>query len=35
MCGCFNLNSYLFLGKKKKKKLMKVLQLQVHGSDTE
>ena len=34
MCGCFNLNSYLFLGKKKKK-LMKVLQLQVHGSDTE
>jgi len=33
MCGYFDLNSYLFLGKKKM--VMKVLQLQVHDSDTE
>jgi hypothetical protein len=32
MCGCFDLNSYLFIGKKM---VMKVLQLQVHDSDTE
>jgi hypothetical protein len=33
MCACFDLNSYLFIGKIKM--VMKVLQLQVHDSDTE